>query len=69
MRKILLMFALSAATAALPVIATAHGCMKGAAVGAVVGHLAGHHGVAGAAGGCAVGHHEAKVREKARCRE
>jgi len=64
MRKILLTLALSASTAALPVIANAHGCMKGAAVGAVVGHLAGHHGVAGAAVGCAVGHHDAKVKEK-----
>jgi hypothetical protein len=64
MRKILLMFALSAFTAALPVIANAHGCIKGAAVGAVVGHVAGRHGVAGAAVGCAVGHHEAKVKEK-----
>jgi hypothetical protein len=64
MRKILLMLTLSVATAALPVIANAHGCIKGAAVGAVAGHLAGHHGVAGAAVGCAVGHHEAKVKEK-----
>jgi hypothetical protein len=53
MRKILLTAILSAAV--LPVIASAHGCIKGAAVGAVVGHVAGHHGVAGAAIGCAVG--------------
>jgi hypothetical protein len=30
----------------------------------VAGHLAGHHAVAGAAIGCAVGHHQAKVKEK-----
>jgi hypothetical protein len=30
----------------------------------VVGHVAGRHGLAGAAVGCAVGHHEAKVKEK-----
>jgi hypothetical protein len=62
MRKILLTAVLSAAV--LPVIAGAHGCIKGAAVGAVVGHVAGHHGVAGAAIGCAVGHHRAKEKEK-----
>jgi hypothetical protein len=64
MRKILLMVALSVSAAALPVIANAHGCIKGAAVGGVVGHVAGHHGVVGAAVGCAIGHHEAKVKEK-----
>jgi hypothetical protein len=62
MRRILLTAILSAAV--LPVIAGAHGCIKGAAVGAVVGHVAGHHGVAGAAIGCAVGHHRAKEKEK-----
>jgi hypothetical protein len=61
MREILLMATLSLAT--LPVIASAHGCIKGAAVGGVVGHVAGHHGVAGAAIGCAVGHHRAKEKE------
>jgi hypothetical protein len=64
MQKIVLLVALSAFPAALPVIASAHGCIKGAAVGGVAGHLAGHHAVAGAAIGCAVGHHEAKVKEK-----
>jgi hypothetical protein len=29
-----------------------------------VGHVAGHHAVAGAAVGCVVGHHQAKVRQK-----
>jgi hypothetical protein len=64
MRKILLMVALSVSPAALPVMANAHGCMKGAVVGGVVGHVAGHHGVVGAVAGCAVGHHEAKVKER-----
>lgn len=64
MRKILLMFTLSLSAGALPAIAGAHGCIKGAAIGAVAGHLAGHHGVAGAAVGCAIGHHRAKVKER-----
>ncbi|VVT19537.1 conserved exported hypothetical protein [Sphingomonas sp. EC-HK361] len=42
--------------------ADAKGCLKGAAVGGVGGHFVGHgHAVAGAAIGCAVGHHRAKV--------
>jgi hypothetical protein len=45
--------------------ADAKGCIKGAAVGGVAGHLAGHHGLAGAAVGCAIGHHEANKDEKA----
>jgi hypothetical protein len=44
--------------------AQAAGCIKGAVVGGVVGHYAGHHGVLGAAAGCAIGHHEAKVHER-----
>ena len=43
-------------------VASAKGCVKGAAVGGVVGHVAGKHGVAGAAAGCAIGHHNAKVK-------
>lgn len=43
----------------------AAGCLKGAAVGGVGGHFVGKgHGVAGAAVGCAVGHHRAKVAAK-----
>src|SRR5690348_1628255 len=42
-------------------IANAKGCVKGATVGGVAGHFAGHHGLAGAAVGCAIGHHKAKV--------
>ena len=33
-------------------------------VGGVAGHYAGHHAVAGALGGCIVGHHMAKVNEE-----
>jgi outer membrane lipoprotein SlyB len=41
------------------------GCMKGAAVGGIGGHFVGKgHAVAGAAIGCAVGHHRAKVAAK-----
>jgi hypothetical protein len=43
--------------------AAAKGCLTGAAVGGVAGHMAGH-GVLGAAGGCAVGHHEAAKHER-----
>jgi hypothetical protein len=60
MRKLLLTIAISG----LPIIANAHGCIKGAAVGGVVGHVAGHHAVAGAAVGCVIGHHRATVKEK-----
>jgi hypothetical protein len=41
--------------------ANAKGCLKGAAVGGLAGHAAGH-GVLGAAGGCAVGHHMANKK-------
>ena len=45
-------------------VANAKGCLTGAAVGGVAGHVAGHHGVIGAAAGCAVGHHRAKVKDE-----
>ena len=61
MRNLLLTMAISG----LPLIAGAHGCIKGAAVGGVVGHVAGHHAVAGAAVGCVIGHHRATVKERA----
>lgn len=48
-----------------PAVSQAKGCLKGAAVGGVVGHVAGHHAVAGAALGCLIGHHRAKVRDRA----
>lgn len=40
------------------------GCGKGAVAGGVIGHVAGKHGVAGAAIGCAVGHHAEKKKQK-----
>ena len=60
MRKLLLTIAISG----IPIVANAHGCIKGAAVGGVVGHVAGHHAVAGAAVGCVIGHHRATVKER-----
>jgi len=56
--------ALAFSSAALPGTANAAGCVKGAAVGGVAGHFAGHHTMAGAAIGCAVGHHEAAKRAR-----
>jgi hypothetical protein len=44
--------------------AEAKGCLKGAVVGGVAGRYAGHHGVLGAIGGCAVGHHMANEKAK-----
>ncbi|WP_118184659.1 hypothetical protein [Paraburkholderia phosphatilytica] len=66
MKKGFVLFALSAAVALTgSTQALAAGCLKGAAVGGVAGHMAGKHGVAGAAGGCAIGHHEAAKKQKA----
>jgi outer membrane lipoprotein SlyB len=43
----------------------AAGCMKGAAAGGAGGHFVGKgHAVAGAAGGCVVGHHEPSKKAK-----
>ena len=44
--------------------AQAKGCLKGAAVGGVAGHVVGHHGLIGAAAGCAIGSHRAKVKDQ-----
>ncbi len=45
--------------------ALSKGCIKGAAVGGVAGHYVGRgHAIAGAAIGCAVGHHRAAVAAK-----
>ena len=52
------------AIAAAPQLASAKGCLKGAAVGGVGGHVAGGHGVLGAAAGCVVGRHMANKKEK-----
>lgn len=44
----------------LPPGVEAKACLKGAAVGGVAGHMVGKgHAVAGAAAGCAIGHHHA----------
>ena len=65
MRKLLITLVLASAISGLPGIAGAKGCLKGAAVGGVAGHVEGHHGLIGAAAGCAIEHHRAKVRDKA----
>ena len=54
-----LMISLLISLGAISATAEAAGCLKGAAVGGVAGHFAGRHTVAGAAIGCAVGHHRA----------
>lgn len=57
-----MMMAVAAAAMVVASPAYAAGCLKGAAVGGVGGHFVGKgHAVAGAAVGCAVGHHRAKV--------
>ena len=58
------LLALALVPLAAPSSAEAKGCLKGALVGGVAGHYAGHHGVLGAIGGCAVGHHMAKEKNK-----
>lgn len=45
-------------------IASAKGCLKGAAVGGVAGHVAGKHSVVGAVAGCAIGRHKANKKAK-----
>jgi hypothetical protein len=65
MKVILGCIALSLAIATMAVPADAKGCIKGAIVGAIAGHYAHHHAVLGAIGGCVVGHHLAKERERA----
>ncbi len=65
MKKLLLTIAIAAPMALLSGVSSAKGCLKGAAVGGVVGHVAGHHAVVGAAAGCVIGHHQAKMRDKA----
>ncbi len=64
MQKQLFMTAIVLSTTALPILASAHGCVTGAVVGGVAGHVAGHHAVAGAVVGCAIGHHQAKVKKR-----
>ena len=64
MKTLLSCAALALAIGVMNAPADAKGCLKGAAVGGVAGHVAGHHGFIGAAAGCAIGHHEAKKKEK-----
>ena len=54
--------------ACLSGVASAKGCLKGAAVGGVAGHVAGSHGLLGAAAGCAVGRHQANKKDAAQAR-
>ena len=64
MKTRLCAIAMLLAIAAAPQLASAKGCLKGAAIGGVGGHVAGGHGVLGAAAGCAVGRHMANKKEK-----
>lgn len=64
MKTCLCTIAMLLAIAGAPQIASAKGCLKGAAVGGVGGHVAGGHGVVGAAAGCAVGRHMANKKDK-----
>lgn len=64
MKTRLCTMAILLAIAAAPQLASAKGCLKGAAVGGVGGHVAGGHGLLGAAAGCAVGRHMANKKEK-----
>lgn len=68
MRKLMFtMLAAGALCLASPLAASAKDCGKGAAAGGLAGHEVGSgHAVAGAAAGCAIGHHEAaKKQDKA----
>lgn len=64
MKTRLYVIAMLLGIAGAPQIASAKGCLKGAAVGGVGGHVAGGHGVIGAAAGCVVGRHMANKKDK-----
>ena len=64
MKTRLCTIAMLLAIAATPQLASAKGCLKGAAVGGVGGHVAGGHGLVGAAAGCAVGRHMANKKDR-----
>ena len=64
MKTMLTALVMTAAIASFAGTAEAKGCIKGAIVGGVAGHMAGH-GKMGAAGGCAIGHHEANKKQNA----
>ena len=53
------------ASALVPGVSMAAGCLKGAAVGGVAGHVAGGHAVIGAGAGCLIEHHREKKAAKA----
>jgi hypothetical protein len=57
MRSKLLVISLAMLLASAGSVASAKGCLKGAAVGAVGGYFIGHHPLIGAAAGCVIGHH------------
>lgn len=65
MRKFISIVSLALAVASVPGLATAKGCLKGAAVGGVAGHVAGGHSVVGAAAGCGIEHHRETKKAKA----
>jgi hypothetical protein len=64
MRAMFAGLAVILAIAATTISADAKGCIEGAVVGGIAGHYAGHHAVLGAAAGCLVGRHAARVHEK-----
>ena len=64
MRHLLAGTAILAAALTLGGGAEARGCIKGALVSGLAGHAA-HHTLAGAAAGCAIGHHYANRRVQA----
>jgi hypothetical protein len=68
MKTLCLCAALALSITAIASPADARGCLKGAIVGGAAGHYAGHHGFAGAALGCAIGHHEAQKHDDERYR-
>lgn len=71
MNKIFAVLSLAAvAVTAIPAPSAHAGCLGGAAIGAIGGHFVGRgHALAGAAAGCAVGHHSAKVQERNRVQQ
>jgi hypothetical protein len=69
MKSLCLFVALALSAVAMTSPANARGCLKGAIVGGAAGHYAGHHGLAGAALGCVIGHHEAQKHDNERYRD
>jgi outer membrane lipoprotein SlyB len=64
MKKLLLALLLATPLVAVPGMASAKGCLKGAAVGGVAGHVLGKHAVVGAVAGCAIENHREKGQDK-----